>query len=67
MLSELKKKDDHVKAMKEAANMWKNLQNIENNEGEDTKTVSDEFSEVMSHLHIRYGRNQTEKEKQAEM
>ena len=65
MLSELKKKDDHVKAMKEAANMWKNLQNIET--FEDNKTVSDEFSEVLSHLQIRYGRNQTEKEKQAEM
>lgn len=55
MLSELKKKDDHVKAMKEAANMWKNLQNIET--VEDNKTVSDEFSEVLSHLQMRYGRN----------
>ena len=50
MLSELKKKDDHVKAMKQAANMMKNLLKVENNEVEDTKTMSDEFSEVMSHL-----------------
>ena len=50
MLSELKKKDDHVKAMKQAANLVKNLLRVENNEVEDTKTMSDEFSEVMSNL-----------------
>jgi hypothetical protein len=66
MVNEIKKKDAHIKAVREAADVLKNRTGSPHQDAEDAKTVSDEISEVMSHLLARQGNHQSEQEKQAE-